>query len=99
MTKTFIIAEVGNNHNGCLKRAERLIRYAVDAGANAVKFQLRNFVDLYRQQNDNVEDLGVEYTKEILKKYELDRGAHRKLQRICDDYNVEYMCTPWDVSS
>lgn len=38
--KTFIIAEVGSNHDGELQRAMELINIAVDAGADAVKFQL-----------------------------------------------------------
>ena len=39
----FIIAEVGINHNGDLTVAKKLIDAAVDSGANAVKFQKRNF--------------------------------------------------------
>ena len=39
----FIIAEAGVNHNGDLETAKRLIDVAVDAGANAVKFQTRPF--------------------------------------------------------
>ena len=37
--KTFIIAEVGVNHNGDIKIAFQLIDAAVEAGADAVKFQ------------------------------------------------------------
>ena len=39
---TFIIAEVGINHNGDLNNAKRLIDVAVMAGCDAVKFQKRN---------------------------------------------------------
>jgi N,N'-diacetyllegionaminate synthase len=37
--KVFIIAEAGVNHNGSIELAKRLIDVAVDAGADAVKFQ------------------------------------------------------------
>ena len=37
--KTFIIAEVGVNHNGSLKKALKLVDIAASAGVNAVKFQ------------------------------------------------------------
>ena len=37
--KTLIIAEIGNNHEGSLKNAKKLIKLAKNAGANAVKFQ------------------------------------------------------------
>ena len=39
MKKVFIIAEAGVNHNGSIELAKKLIDVAVDAGADAVKFQ------------------------------------------------------------
>jgi len=39
---TFIIAEIGINHNGDIRQAYRLIEEARDSGANACKFQLFN---------------------------------------------------------
>ncbi len=35
----FIIAEAGSNHNGNIEQAKKLVDIAVEAGANAVKFQ------------------------------------------------------------
>ena len=96
---TTIIAEIGNNHNGCMKRAERLIRSAKEAGADIAKFQLRDWSKLYRTAPGSIEDLGVEYTKDILKKYELSKEDHRVLREICNRNNIEYMCTPWDTHS
>ena len=40
--KVFIIAEAGVNHNGVLKNAYRLVDLALEAGADAVKFQTFN---------------------------------------------------------
>ena len=37
--KTFIIAEIGNNHEGSFKNALKLISKAADCGVDAVKFQ------------------------------------------------------------
>ena len=42
----FIIAEAGSNHNGSLEQAKELIDVAVEAGADAVKFQTFEIVDL-----------------------------------------------------
>ena len=42
MKKTYIIAEIGINHNGSLENAKRLIDVATVAGCDAVKFQKRN---------------------------------------------------------
>ena len=39
MSKVFIIAEAGVNHNGSLKIAKQMVDEAVNAGADAVKFQ------------------------------------------------------------
>ena len=43
--KTYIIAEIGINHNGDVEIAKKLIDAAIECGANAVKFQKRD-IDL-----------------------------------------------------
>ena len=42
MNKTFIISEIGINHNGDLDIAKKMIDASIDAGADAVKFQKRD---------------------------------------------------------
>ena len=96
---TLFIAEIGNNHNGSLGRAKSLIISCKEIGADIVKFQLRDFDKLYRQTRDDVEDLGVEYVKDVLRKYELDADAHFELYEFCREQEIEYMCTPWDENS
>ena len=44
---TFIIAEIGVNHDGDMLKAYRLIDEAYDAGADAAKFQLFNSKQLW----------------------------------------------------
>ena len=39
---TFIIAEIGNNHNGSLELAYKLVDNAVSSGADCAKFQMRS---------------------------------------------------------
>lgn len=92
-----IIAEIGNNHNGCLQRAKQLVDAAVNAGADYAKFQIRDLKSLYR--NKSVEDLGVEYSKDLLNKYELSKSEHKELYEYCLEANIKYMCTPWDLVS
>ena len=43
----FIIAEVGINHNGSYQIAKKLVDVAKQAGADCVKFQMRNLKELY----------------------------------------------------
>ena len=47
---TFIIAEIGINHNGDLELAKKLIDVAVEAGADAVKFQKRTIDKVYTKE-------------------------------------------------
>lgn len=97
----FVIAEIGNNHNGSTDLARKLVDAAIKAGANCVKFQLRNREALYRHRADGAvaEDLDVEYTQDLLNKVELTVAQHRALREYCLDQGVTYICTPWDEPS
>jgi N-acetylneuraminate synthase len=99
--RTFIIAEIGNNHNGDADLAHRLIDHAIDAGADCVKFQIRNHEALYRESAEasGIEDLGAEYIKDLLGRFELSISEHRELREYCKARGIIYMCTPWDEPS
>ena len=99
--RTFIIAEIGNNHNGDLALAKRLVDAAQSAGADCVKFQIRDFASLYRNTpgKTSSEDLGVEYIKDLLSKVELSIAEHRELRAYVSASGLLYMCTPWDEAS
>ena len=49
--RAFIIAEIGNNHNGDFNRAKLMIDKAVEMGADCVKFQMRQIKELYRSKS------------------------------------------------
>ena len=97
----FVIAEIGNNHQGSAAMARQLIDAAIEAGADCVKFQLRNREALYRSRNDGsvAEDLGAEYIQDLLNKVELSLQDHREIRAYCKQKGVTYMCTPWDEPS
>jgi N-acetylneuraminate synthase len=99
--RVFVIAEVGNNHNGVLDLAKQLVDAAIDAGADCVKFQLRNRQALYRSKADGsrAEDLGVEYIQDLLDKVELDIDSHAQIRDYCRQRGICYICTPWDEPS
>ena len=50
MLRTFIIAEIGINHNGDINIAEKLIDCAADMGCDAVKFQKRTIDVVYEPE-------------------------------------------------
>jgi N-acetylneuraminate synthase len=99
--RTFVIAEIGNNHNGSIERAIELIDIAYDAGADAVKFQMRHIDQIYRKRTllKKGEDLGTEYVLDLLRKFELNIDEHRKISEYCNHKRVFYFCTPWDPLS
>lgn len=98
---TVIIAEIGNNHNGSLKRALELIDLAKDCGVDCVKFQIRNKRALYRSKTleKDGDDLGSEYIIDLLKKFELTPEEHKIIFNYTKTLGIGYMCTPWDQPS
>ena len=99
--RTFIIAEIGNNHNGSINRAKELIDLAVRMGADCAKFQMRHLDKVYRKRSlvKSGEDLGTEYIIDLLNRFELSVDEHRELSDYCKGKGILYMCTPWDTRS
>ncbi len=99
--RTFIIAEIGNNHNGSLDKAKTMIDRAIEIGVDCVKFQMRNIKEVYRSRSLSREgdDLGTEYVLDLLEKFELNLDEHEELSNYCKDKGILYMCTPWDQKS
>lgn len=99
--RAFIIAEIGNNHNGSIERAFRMVDLAVEMGADCAKFQMRHLDEVYRQRTlrKDGEDLGTEYVLDLLRRFELSVDEHRKLSEYCTQKGILYLCTPWDGKS
>ncbi len=98
----FIIAEIGVNHNGSIKVARKLIDMAVEAGVDAVKFQMRDLDSLYTKnamENTIGEDLSVQYTLSLLKKFQLTKEQMKELADYAGEKEVMFLCTPWDKPS
>ena len=98
----FIIAEIGNNHNGSLELAKKLVDLAADAGADCAKFQMRDMATLYRNSgdaNDESADLGAQYTLDLLARFQLDDDAMFEAFDHCVTRGIQPMCTPWDEVS
>lgn len=97
-----LIAEIGINHNGSVDLAKRLVDEAVTAGADCVKFQLRDMATLYRHSGGDRsrgEDLGPQYVLDLLAKFALDADALFEVFDYCATIPVPVICTPWDLTS
>lgn len=86
----FVIAEVGINHGGDRKAAERLVHEAARAGADAVKFQ--TYVTEKRVARDSP-------IYDVLKKCELAREAQAELKDVAKEAGVLFFSTPFDAES
>jgi N-acetylneuraminate synthase len=100
-SKSFIIAEVGNNHNGDIKLAKKLVDLAYDAGADCVKFQMRTMTSLYgaKVNEGGSSDLGAEYTMDLLKNFQLNNSELIDVFDHCKSKGLMPLCTPWDLES
>ena len=83
----FVIAEIGSNHDQDFDRARRLIDASVDAGADAVKFQLFSARALYPHGGDQ---------SEILRKLELPYDWVPALADHARDRGVPFLASPFD---
>jgi N,N'-diacetyllegionaminate synthase len=100
--KTYIIAEIGVNHNGSLKIAKKLILSAKKNKADAVKFQSfdaerLSFKDTPKVNYQIKNSRKGETHYQMLKKLQLNEAQHLELIKFCRKQNIEFLSTPFDV--
>lgn len=95
---TYIIAEIGSNHNKDYSIALEMIDKAKEAGCDAVKFQTfkadehySKFTPKHSQHEKDVHAL--------IKDLEIDRTWHKKLKNYCDSIGIDFCTSPCDYSS
>jgi sialic acid synthase SpsE/sugar phosphate isomerase/epimerase len=99
---SFIIAEIGNNHQGDIGLAKEMVNLAINAGADCVKFQMRNLRAVYGENFENdlsKLDLGTQYTYDLLLKYQLKDSELLQVFDYVKELNTIPLCTPWDEKS
>lgn len=102
MKKTYIIAEIGINHNGDLKNALRLIDIAAAAGCDAVKFQKRNpDVCVPEHQKNVMRDTpwGQMTYLDYKYKVEFEAPEYNAIAAHCEMHGIEWSASPWDMDS
>ena len=98
---TFIIAEIGINHNGSISMAKKLIDMAVNAGCDAVKFQKRTVEKVYSKElldsprdspwgkTQREQKLGLEFSE---KQYKI-------IDQYCKKMKIPWFLSCWDIDS
>ena len=93
-TRTFVIAEAGANHNRNFGQALALIDAAVEAGADAVKFQTYTAETLYSKHTADF--YNYKNITQLIKDIELPREWQKDLKAYCDEVGIEFMSSPFD---
>ena len=100
MSKCYIIAEAGVNHNGSDELALQLVEAAAKSGADAVKFQTFKAENLVSKEAKTAEyqklQTGESNQFNMLKKLEISEELHIKLIAKCEQLNIEFLSTPFD---
>lgn len=107
ITQSYIIGEVGNNHNGEMEKAFKMIDLAVEAGCNAIKFQKRHMPSVWTKEVLNKEfvspwqNMPEEWGRtygEIREAIELKIENFKELREYCRG-KIDFGITPFDLTS
>lgn len=99
---TYIVAEIGINHNGSLDVAIELARAAKKAGADAVKLQKRDLSQIYSSivlSDANNSEWTFEYLLPLLKEFELSKQDYGVIREECNSLEIDLIVTPFDEVS
>ena len=92
-----VIAEAGVNHNGQIELARRLIDVAVDAKADAVKFQIFQADELACPQAPTAgyQSAHQQTQQEMLRQLQLSPNEFAQLKTYCDERHITFLVTPF----
>ena len=99
---TYLIAEIGSNHNGDLEVAKQMIEAAVHAGVGAVKFQKRTpEIATPPEQQKQMRETPWGYITylEYRHKVEFSEAQYGEIDRYCKELGIPWMASVWDESS
>ena len=102
MNKTYIIAEIGINHNGNLDIAKKLIDVAILSGCDSVKFQKRNpdiCVPEHQKSVMRETPWGKMTYLDYKYKVEFGKEEYDEIDRYCKERGIEWSASPWDMDS
>lgn len=98
---TYLIAEIGINHNGSLENAIKLIDNAKAAGFDAVKFQKRTVDVVYTEAELNTprESVFGKTNGDLKRGLEFSRTQYESIAIHCQRVGIQWFASPWDEAS
>jgi N-acetylneuraminate synthase len=101
MIKTYVIAEIGINHNGAVSTALAMITSAAAAGCDAVKFQKRTVSVVYTPEDLARPRASIfgDTNGHLKRGLELSYSAYERIAERCDAEGVEWGVSCWDRGS
>lgn len=101
MNKTYIIAEIGINHNGDINLAKELIKASKEAGADAVKFQKRTIDLVYSAEelNSPRKSPWGETFRQQKEGLEFSIQQYKELEKYANENNLDFIVSCWDLDS
>ena len=101
MKKTYVIAEIGINHNGSLELAKKLILQSQESGADAVKFQKRTIELVYTKEDlDRYRESPWGTTNRQQKEgLEFSIEEYKELQGYTTVLGMDFIVSCWDLDS
>lgn len=98
---TFIVAEIGINHNGDMSICKDLIDIASESGCNAVKFQKRDINKVYTQDflNSYRESPWGTTQRDQKSGLEFDLNEYKEINQYCKEKGIEWFASAWDLNS
>ena len=101
MSKTYVIAEIGINHNGDIDLAKQLIDKANKAGCNAVKFQKRDIDSVYSKEELDTprESPFGTTTREQKDGIEFSIEEYKELESYSNSKGLDFIVSCWDMVS
>ena len=99
---TYVVAEIGINHNGDLELAKRMIQAAKDSGVDAVKFQKRTpELCVPEEQKGQMRETPWGYITYLDYRYKVEFGGagYREIERFCKEIGITWFTSVWDERS
>lgn len=98
---TYIIAEIGINHNGDIDIAKKLIDIAVISGCNAVKFQKRTIDKVYTKEfldSPRVSPWG-KTQRDQKEGLEFNEEEYKEIDNYCKAKKIDWFASAWDIDA